>query len=88
MAKVQCWALSLLEIAVEVGFNQHHPVLQATGKDKKKDAKKQQEPGAAGDVEAASIEELHQKIHALEKEKNKEEECRNYMQLERVRSWL
>ncbi|GMH42905.1 hypothetical protein BSKO_10827 [Bryopsis sp. KO-2023] len=37
----------------------------------------------AGDVEAASIEELNQKIGILEKEKNKEEEYRNYMQLER-----
>lgn len=36
-------------------------------------------------MEAASIEELHQKIQTLEKEKNKEEEYRNYMQLERVR---
>jgi len=40
-------------------------------------------------VEGASVEELNQKIHTLEKEKNKEEEYRNYMQLERVRqkSW-
>jgi hypothetical protein len=58
--------------------------VQAVGKDKKKDAKK--DAGAAGDVEAASIEELHQKIQTLEKEKNKEEEYRNYMQLERVRA--
>jgi len=36
-------------------------------------------------VEGASVEELNQKIHTLEKEKNKEEEYRNYMQLERVR---
>lgn len=35
-------------------------------------------------MEAASIEELHQKIQTLEKEKTKEEEYRNYMQLERV----
>ena len=35
-------------------------------------------------MEAASIEELNQKISTLEKEKNKEEEYRNYMQLERV----
>ncbi len=56
--------------------------MQASGKDKKKDAKK--DTAAAGDVEAASIEELHQKIQTLEKEKNKEEEYRNYMQLERV----
>lgn len=35
-------------------------------------------------LEAASLEELHQKIITLEKEKNKEEEYRNYMQLERV----
>lgn len=38
----------------------------------------------AADLEAASLEELHQKIITLEKEKNKEEEYRNYMQLERV----
>ena len=37
-------------------------------------------------MEAASIEELHQKIQTLEKENNKEEEYRNYMQLERVSS--
>lgn len=37
-------------------------------------------------MEAASIEELHQKIQTLEKENNKEEEYRNYMQLERVRT--
>jgi hypothetical protein len=54
---------------------------------KKKDAAGGPAP-AAGDVEAASIEELHQKIQTLEKEKNKEEEYRNYMQLERVRAWL
>lgn len=43
-----------------------------------------------GDLESASVEELNQKITALEKEKNKEEEYRNYMQLERVRlcQWL
>lgn len=60
------------------------------GKDKKKDAKKDAAGGAAGDVEAASVEELHQKIQTLEKEKNKEEEYRNYMQLERVSvlGWL
>lgn len=38
-----------------------------------------------GDIEGASLEELNQKISTLEKEKNKEEEYRNYMQLERVR---
>lgn len=32
----------------------------------------------------ASVEDLNQKISMLEKEKNKEEEHRNYMQLERV----
>ena len=46
--------------------------------EKKKDA------APAGDVEGASVEELNQKIGTLEKEKNKEEEYRNYMQLERV----
>jgi hypothetical protein len=47
----------------------------------KKDKKKDGQP--AGDVEGASVEELNQKIGTLEKEKNKEEEYRNYMQLER-----
>lgn len=47
----------------------------------KKDKKKEGVP--SGDVEGASIEELNQKIGTLEKEKNKEEEYRNYMQLER-----
>jgi hypothetical protein len=42
-------------------------------------------PGVA-DVEGASIEELNQKVVTLEREKNKEEEYRNYMQLERVGS--
>ena len=46
--------------------------------DKKKDGV------PSGDVEGASVEELNQKIATLEKEKNKEEEYRNYMQLERV----
>ncbi len=50
--------------------------------DKKKDG-----APPAGDVEGASIEELNQKIGTLEKEKNKEEEYRNYMQLERVSRW-
>jgi hypothetical protein len=53
----------------------HGPKFQ----DKKKDAP------TTGDVEGASVEELNQKIMTLEKEKNKEEEYRNYMQLERVR---
>lgn len=39
----------------------------------------------AADLEAASLEELNQKITTLEHEKNKEEDYRNYMQLERVR---
>eukprot|EP00798_Chlamydomonas_sp_ICE-L_P007219 gene7219-326_t len=47
----------------------------------KKDKKKDGVP--SGDVEGASVEELNQKIGTLEKEKNKEEEYRNYMQLER-----
>ena len=38
-------------------------------------------------VEGASVEELNQKLGTLEKEKNKEEEYRNYMQLERVSFW-
>jgi growth arrest-specific protein 8 len=52
--------------------------LDQVGKEKKKDGL------LTGDVEGASIEELNQKIGTLEKEKNKEEEYRNYMQLERV----
>lgn len=38
----------------------------------------------AADLEAASLDELNQKIVTLEREKNKEEDYRNYMQLERV----
>lgn len=53
------------------------PKKKAGKKEKKKDGV------PTGDVEAASIEELNQKITTLEKEKNKEEEYRNYMQLER-----
>ncbi|CAD7697580.1 unnamed protein product [Ostreobium quekettii] len=45
--------------------------------------KERRDVAPGGDVEAASIEELNQKIATLEKEKNKEEEYRNYMQLER-----
>ena len=37
------------------------------------------------DLEAASLDELNQKVVTLEREKNKEEDYRNYMQLERVR---
>jgi hypothetical protein len=51
-------------------------------KEKKAGAKDARPP--AGDVEGASIEELNQKVVTLEREKNKEEEYRNYMQLERV----
>lgn len=50
------------------------------GKEKK--GKKDAPATAALDV--VSIDELNQKIATLEKEKNKEEEYRNYMQLERV----
>ena len=46
---------------------------------------KKKDGAPAGDVEGASVEELNQKLGTLEKEKNKEEEYRNYMQLERVR---
>lgn len=45
---------------------------------------KKKEGVPAGDIEGASVEELNQKITTIEKEKNKEEEYRNYMQLERV----
>uniref|UniRef100_A0A7S0URD1 Growth arrest-specific protein 8 domain-containing protein n=1 Tax=Polytomella parva TaxID=51329 RepID=A0A7S0URD1_9CHLO len=51
---------------------------------KKKTPKKEKKKDAPlGDIEGASIEELNQKLSNLEKEKNKEEEYRNYMQLER-----
>mmetsp|Transcript_32157 Transcript_32157/g.91229 ORF Transcript_32157/g.91229 Transcript_32157/m.91229 type:complete len:471 (-) Transcript_32157:299-1711(-) len=51
---------------------------------KKKGAKgKKEKKEKTGDVEGVSVEELNQKITTLEKEKNKEEEYRNYMQLER-----
>mmetsp|Transcript_15425 Transcript_15425/g.26679 ORF Transcript_15425/g.26679 Transcript_15425/m.26679 type:complete len:473 (-) Transcript_15425:18-1436(-) len=54
------------------------PKKKAAGKkEKKKDG------APPGDVEGSSVEELNQKITTLEKEKNKEEEYRNYMQLER-----
>lgn len=48
----------------------------------KKAAGKDAAPGAA-DMEGASVEELNRKVVTLEREKNKEEEYRNYMQLER-----
>lgn len=51
----------------------------------KKGGKKAKDAAPAADVEGPSIEELNQKIVTLEKEKTKEEEYRNYMQLERVR---
>jgi len=60
----------------------------ATSQQDKKDKKSAGKDGAlppAADVEGASIEELNQKVVTLEREKNKEEEYRNYMQLERVR---
>lgn len=38
--------------------------------------------------EGPSVDELNQRIMALEVEKKKEEELRNYMQLERVRGSL
>ncbi|KAI8465222.1 MAG: growth-arrest-specific micro-tubule binding-domain-containing protein [Monoraphidium minutum] len=62
------------------------PVKAKEKKDKKasgKDAAPGGAGGAGGDVEGASIEELNQKVVTLEREKNKEEEYRNYMQLER-----
>lgn len=56
-----------------------HVVQEGKEKKGKKDA-----PAAAA-LDVVSIDELNQKIATLEKEKNKEEEYRNYMQLERVR---
>ena len=48
-------------------------------------AGKKKEAAAVPDIDGISIDELNQKIATLEKEKAKEEEYRNYMQLERVR---
>lgn len=56
------------------------PKKKPTGK---KESKKDGAGAPTGDIEGASAEELNQKIGTLEKEKNKEEEYRNYMQLER-----
>lgn len=50
---------------------------------KKKDVAPAAEAGLA-----MSVDELKQKIETLEQEKAKEEELRNYMQLERVRTCL
>ena len=49
-------------------------------------AGKKKEAAAVPDIDGISIDELNQKIATLEKEKAKEEEYRNYMQLERVRN--
>eukprot|EP00891_Asterochloris_glomerata_P006792 jgi/Astpho2/6792/fgenesh1_pm.00103_%23_10_t len=46
-------------------------------------AGKKKEAAAVPDIDGISIDELNQKIATLEKEKAKEEEYRNYMQLER-----
>eukprot|EP01023_Acetabularia_acetabulum_P030875 TRINITY_DN2907_c0_g1_i1.p1 TRINITY_DN2907_c0_g1~~TRINITY_DN2907_c0_g1_i1.p1 ORF type:complete len:471 (-),score=93.65 TRINITY_DN2907_c0_g1_i1:347-1759(-) len=50
---------------------------------KGKKAKKESKETIGGDVEGTSLEELSSKISILEREKNKEEEYRSYMQLER-----
>lgn len=62
------------------GLTRGLPLRGLAAQEKKKDGVQ------TGDVEGASLEELNQKIITLEKEKNKEEEYRNYMQLERVRA--
>ncbi|DBA75681.1 hypothetical protein WJX79_005311 [Trebouxia sp. C0005] len=49
----------------------------------RKDKKGKKDAPAAAAVDVVSVDELNQKIATLEKEKNKEEEYRNYMQLER-----
>ena len=49
-----------------------------------KEKKGKKDPPAAAAMDVVSVDELNQKIATLEKEKNKEEEYRNYMQLERV----
>ena len=59
-------------------FKMKHVVQEGKEKKGKKDA-----PAAAA-MDVVSVDELNQKIATLEKEKNKEEEYRNYMQLERV----
>uniref|UniRef100_A0A7S0N549 Growth arrest-specific protein 8 domain-containing protein n=1 Tax=Pyramimonas obovata TaxID=1411642 RepID=A0A7S0N549_9CHLO len=59
------------------------PKKAKAGKGKKGKGGAKAEGEGGGDVEAASTEELNSKITTLEKEKNKEEEYRNYMQLER-----
>lgn len=51
----------------------------------KKDKKDKKDAPAAAALDVVSVDELTQKIATLEREKNKEEEYRNYMQLERVR---
>lgn len=51
-----------------------------------KDKKGKKDAPAAAAMDVVSVDELNQKIATLEKEKNKEEEYRNYMQLERVSS--
>ena len=50
----------------------------------KKDKKDKKDAPASAAVDVVSVDELNQKIATLEREKNKEEEYRNYMQLERV----
>ena len=59
-------------------FEMNYVVQEGKEKKGKKDA-----PVAAA-MDVISVDELNQKIATLEKEKNKEEEYRNYMQLERV----
>jgi len=53
-----------------------------------KDKKGKKDAPAAASMDVVSVDELNQKIATLEKEKNKEEEYRNYMQLERVSIFL
>ena len=57
-------------------------IIRSLQEGKEKKGKKDAPASAAVDV--VSVDELNQKIATLEKEKNKEEEYRNYMQLERV----
>lgn len=76
---------ALPRVALLISTAPHAPALATQEKKDRKASAKDAAPGAAGDVEGASIEELNQKVVTLEREKNKEEEYRNYMQLERVR---
>ena len=59
-----------------------------TGKDKAAGSRKKEEKGgAAAGNDEISPKEMKRLMETLETEKNKEEQERNYMQLERVCTW-